>query len=117
MSSLMTVHLAYMDKDVQWHETLQVPIASTILEVLESSGWLWRDELMDFRAWIDEVKGTNIPTHKAWYVGVYAQKQPINYILEPNDRVEIYRPLTIDPMAKRKAKSKHKHKHKSPKQV
>lgn len=111
--SVMVVYLAYMDKDVQWHEILEVPTSSTILEVLQSSGWLSRHELREFGQWINTVKDIDSPSHQAWYVGIYAQKQPLTYVLQPNDRIEIYRPLTIDPMSKRKAKSKSKLKQKS----
>ena len=34
-------------------------------------------------------------------VGLFGQKVPLNHPLEPFDRVEIYRPLKVDPKAQR----------------
>ena len=49
----------------------------------------------------------NSPNHKSWYVGIFlAKKKRLDTILLAGDRIEIYRPLTINPMAKRKALSK-----------
>lgn len=39
-------------------------------------------------------------------VGIFSKQQPLNYILQEGDRIEIYRPLTIDPKEARRAKAK-----------
>ena len=38
-------------------------------------------------------------------VGVFSQRKPLDYVLEENDRVEIYRPLIIDPKEARRLKA------------
>ncbi|MBE9549182.1 MAG: RnfH family protein [Proteobacteria bacterium] len=38
-------------------------------------------------------------------VGVFSQRKPLDYVLEGNDRVEIYRPLIIDPKEARRLKA------------
>lgn len=35
-------------------------------------------------------------------VGVFSQAKPLDYVLQENDRVEIYRPLIIDPKEARR---------------
>lgn len=37
-------------------------------------------------------------------VGVFGEEQSFNYVLKPNDRVEIYRPLMQDPKLRRAMK-------------
>ena len=39
-------------------------------------------------------------------VGVFSKKATLHTRLQDNDRVEIYRPLTIDPMTARKKRAK-----------
>jgi len=36
---------------------------------------------------------------------VFSQKKLLSYVLKAHDRIEIYRPLTIDPMRKRKKRA------------
>lgn len=38
-------------------------------------------------------------------VGVFSQSKALDYVLEENDRVEIYRPLIIDPKEARRLKA------------
>lgn len=101
-----------MDTKVQWHENLSIAKDSTLHQALHVSGWLNREPLAWFGEWLSTIEVDTTPNHKAWHVGVYAHKQPLNYILQNGDRIEIYRPLIIDPMNKRKAKSKRVYKHK-----
>lgn len=74
-------------------------------QAIRLSGVLTLTELSNFDKWLDDNADTD-PNHKAWYVGIYSTKQRADTILADGDRVEIYRPLSDDPMSRRKAKTK-----------
>ena len=104
-SNLMTVYLAYAEDAVRQHYlTAQVSQGTTLYEALAQVGWLTQFE--ELARWCEQVADITTPTAKRWRVGVYAQKQPLNYTLQPFDRVEVYRSLSADPMSQRKNKSR-----------
>ena len=104
-NSLMTVYLAYAEDGVRQHYlTAQVSQGTTLYEALAQVGWLKQFE--ELATWCEQVVNTTTPTAKRWHVGVYAQKQPLNYQLQAFDRVEVYRSLSADPMSQRKSKSR-----------
>ena len=104
-NSLMTVYLAYAEDAVRQHYlTAQVSQGTTLYEALAQVGWLTQFE--ELARWCEQVADITTPTAKRWRVGVYAQKQPLNYTLQPFDRVEVYRSLSADPMSQRKNKSR-----------
>ncbi|WP_323128906.1 RnfH family protein [Psychrobacter sp. K31L] len=105
MGKLMTVYLAYAEEAKRQHYlTLSVAEGTTLYEALAQAGWL-----MQFPAlarWCEEVEQVITPAAKRWHVGIYAQKQPLSYPLQPFDRIEVYRSLSADPMSQRKSKSR-----------
>ena len=104
-SDLITVYLAYAEEASRQHyQTVQVSQGTTLYEALAQAGWLKQFE--ELASWCEQVANTTTPTAKRWHVGVYAQTQPLNYILQPSDRVEVYRSLSADPMSQRKNKSR-----------
>ncbi|WP_227686246.1 RnfH family protein [Psychrobacter immobilis] len=104
-SDLMTVYLAYAeDAERQHYLAVQVIQGATLYETLAQAGWLTQFE--ELARWCEQVAEMTTPTAKRWRVGVYAQKQPLNYTLQPFDRVEVYRSLSADPMSQRKNKSR-----------
>ena len=104
-TDLITVYLAYAEEASRQHyQTVQVSQGTTLYEALAQAGWLKQFE--ELASWCEQVANTTTPTAKRWHVGVYAQKQPLNYILQPSDRVEVYRSLSADPMSQRKNKSR-----------
>ena len=104
-SDLITVFLAYAEEATRQHyQTVQVRQGTTLYEALAQAGWLKQFE--ELASWCEQVANTTTPTAKRWHVGVYAQKQPLNYMLQPFDRVEVYRSLSADPMSQRKNKSR-----------
>lgn len=108
-SAMITVHLAYAeDVKRQHYVTLQVVKGTTLYEALEQAGWLI--QFPNLALWCEQVVGMTTPTAKRWHVGIYAQKQPISYILQPLDRIEVYRSLSADPMSQRKNRDKKKQK-------
>ncbi|WP_289048709.1 RnfH family protein [uncultured Psychrobacter sp.] len=104
-NDLITVYLAYAEEAARQHyQTVQVSQGTTLYEALAQAGWLKQFE--ELASWCEQVANTTTPTAKRWHVGVYAQKQPLNYRLQPFDRVEVYRSLSADPMSQRKNKSR-----------
>lgn len=103
-SDLITVYLAYAEEASRQHyQTVQVSQGTTLYEALAQAGWLKQFE--ELASWCEQVANTTTPTAKRWHVGVYAQKQPLNYILQPSDRVEVYRSLSADPNVSAQNKS------------
>lgn len=104
-SIMITVYLAYAeDAQNQHYLTLSVADGTTLYAALKQAGWLIQFE--GLAKWCDEVIDVAVPTAKRWHVGIYAQKQPLNYQLQPFDRIEVYRSLSADPMSQRKSKSR-----------
>lgn len=102
---LMTVYLAYAeDAQRQHYLALQVSDGTSLYEALRTAGWLTK--FPELARWCKEVVDITTPTAKRWHVGIYAQKQPLNYQLQPFDRIEVYRSLSADPMSQRKSKSR-----------
>jgi len=102
---MITVYLAYAeDAQSQHYLTLSVADGTTLYAALKQAGWLIQFE--GLAKWCDEVIDVAVPTAKRWHVGIYAQKQPLNYQLQPFDRIEVYRSLSADPMSQRKSKSR-----------
>ena len=104
-TAIMTVYLAYAEEAQRQHYlTLPVSHGTTLYEALAQAGWLTQFEKL--ARWCEEVTDIVTPTAKRWRVGVYAQKQPLSYLLQPFDRIEVYRSLNADPMSQRKSKSR-----------
>lgn len=101
----MTVYLAYAeDAQRQHYVALQVSHGTSLYEALKQSGWL--SKFPELASWCQEVIDIVTPTAKRWHIGVYAKKQPLSYVLQPLDRIEVYRSLSADPMSQRKSKSR-----------
>lgn len=102
---VITVYLAYAeDAKRQHYLTLPVSQGSSLYDALEQADWLAK--FPELASWCQEVMDNATPTAKQWHVGVYAKKQPLSYILQPLDRIEVYRSLSADPMSQRKSKSR-----------
>lgn len=104
-SRSMTVNLAYAKTATEQHyQALHVSEGTTIYEALDQAGWL--RQFADLALWCQQAIDIKVPTAKLWHVGIFAQKQPLSYQLQPFDRIEIYRSLSADPMSQRKSRSK-----------
>lgn len=96
----ISISLAYaVDKHTQLYREVEITQGSTILDALQYVGWL--QDFPDLAIWCQNHQ-QNEPAKKDWFVGVFSQKKALNYVLQPNDRIEIYRSLIIDPMKKRR---------------
>lgn len=97
----IAITLAYAPTvEQQYYEHLQVAAGTTLYEALILAEWLQRFPLL--AAWCEAVRTMETPTAKLWHVGIYSHKQPLNYVLKAQDRIEVYRTLKLDPMGKRK---------------
>lgn len=106
LEQCMTIAISHVaSSGKQYYSELSLPMGTTIYEALTLVPWVHGEEFEDFWHWVQN-NLDNSPNHKSWYVGIFSQKKRLDTILLAGDRIEIYRPLTIDPMAKRKALSK-----------
>jgi len=64
---------------------------STVADALEASGVF-----------------TSHPETKDLAVGIFSKQVPLHSLVKSGDRIEIYRPLIIDPMEKRRQRAKGK---------
>ena len=69
---------------------LQLPPGTTVAQAIEQSGLL------------SECPDIHLRDHAAFAVGIWGRKTTLNHVLRDLDRVEIYRPLLVDPKVARR---------------
>lgn len=86
---MVNVELVYVlqDKSVV-HKTLNLKAEATVEEALIASGIY-----------------NSHPETRAMAVGIYAKKVSLSHRVKDGDRIEIYRPLILDPKEKRRQKA------------
>ena len=88
MSSSINITVAYAPAPRQVHElSLQLPAGSTLQDALTASGL--QERFPDMRLQPGDV-------------GVWGRKAPLDQPLRADDRVEIWRPLRVDPKLARR---------------
>ena len=85
------VEVAYASKTAQRVLTVTVQAGSTIREVIAHSGIL---------ALFPEIDLTRQK------VGIFSKTASLSQVVNEGDRIEIYRPLLIDPMEKRRRRAR-----------
>ena len=70
--------------------SISLPPASTVADALRASGWLEAHDLA-----LDTLR-----------CGVWGRVQPLDHLLRDGDRIELYRPLTVDPKEARRLRYK-----------
>lgn len=75
---------------------VQLPSGSTVRDALRKSGLLDRKFADDALNIVQDVTP----------VGIYSERVTYDDILEEGDRVEVYRPLVLDPMEARRLRAK-----------
>lgn len=102
---VITVSFLYVHTDGQvFAKSLTIPKNTSLKSAILASDWLNLPEFVAIKTWLDDTDEDTTPNQKAWYVGVWSVKKPLNYLLQEGDRVEFYRPLSDDPMKKRQSK-------------
>ena len=91
VESLLRIELAYSPAPRQVL-TLAITLApgSTVADALRASGWLQAHGLA-----LDALN-----------YGVWGRMQPLDHLLRDGDRIELYRPLTVDPKEARRLRYK-----------
>ena len=82
MSATLSIDVCYALPDSQTLISLQLPPGATVQQAIDASGILGRHPEID----LAKLK-----------VGVYGKLKPLDTALADHDRVEIYRPLIVDP--------------------
>jgi putative ubiquitin-RnfH superfamily antitoxin RatB of RatAB toxin-antitoxin module len=90
-ASRLRIEVAYAEPDQQWVVALELPEGSTVREAIDVSGVLNAFESL-----------------KPWpaAVGLFGRLVEPETPLSPGDRVEIYRPLMIDPREARRQRTR-----------
>jgi putative ubiquitin-RnfH superfamily antitoxin RatB of RatAB toxin-antitoxin module len=70
--------------------TLELPAGSTLADALATSGWI------EQHGWATD----------SLRCGVWGRVLPLDHALRDGDRVEVYRPLTVDPKEARRLRYK-----------
>lgn len=88
----MRIEVAYARPDQQYLLSLDLPAGSTLSDALAAAGLTEQ---------CPELAGGEFA------VGIWGQieKSPQTRLLQAGDRVEVYRPLTVNPMVARKARA------------
>lgn len=86
MSALLSIEVCYALPHEQALISVELPQGATLQQALERSGILKRYPQID----LTQQK-----------VGVFGKFKPLDTVLADHDRVEIYRPLIVDPKAAR----------------
>ena len=87
----MEVELVYIDTDEEFIVSLDMAAAATVADAVEQS------QVLD-----------KFPSLKAvdYQLGIYSQEVSAETRLQAGDRVEVYRPLVLDPMEVRRQRAK-----------
>jgi len=86
MSARLSVEVCYALPDAQTLIALELPAGATLQQALDASGILKRFPSIDLNA---------------QKVGIFGKLKPLDTVLADHDRVEIYRPLLVDPKVSR----------------
>jgi putative ubiquitin-RnfH superfamily antitoxin RatB of RatAB toxin-antitoxin module len=93
MNKLIRVEVAYARPDLQQIVALEVEAGSTIEKVIQQSGIM---------GLFPEI---NLARQK---VGIFSKPRDLSDLVNDGDRIEIYRPLIIDPKEARRARARKK---------
>jgi uncharacterized protein len=86
MSAMLSIEVCYAHPGEETLLAIELPEGATVRQALEASGILERFPQI------------NLAQQK---VGVFGKLKPLDAVLADHDRVEIYRPLLVDPKAAR----------------
>lgn len=90
---MIHIEVAYAEPEQQWLLEEQVPKGTTVEEALARS---------QINEWVPDLKIER--------VGVWYKPVKMDYVLQEGDRIEIYRPLLIDPRERRRKEAEKKDK-------
>jgi putative ubiquitin-RnfH superfamily antitoxin RatB of RatAB toxin-antitoxin module len=102
---VIEVQLCYARPDLQILQTLQLPEGSTVQQAILHSGILQRVPELAQLAGLDQLAQLDSALVK---VGIFNKLKTLETVLREHDRVEIYRPLLIDPKVARRQRVQEK---------
>jgi putative ubiquitin-RnfH superfamily antitoxin RatB of RatAB toxin-antitoxin module len=86
---MVTIEIVYAPlKRAILHMTLELPQKATVLDALNASGIY-----------------TIYPDTRGFPVGIFTKQVSLEYVLKDGDRIEVYRPLMVDPKENRRKKA------------
>lgn len=84
----------------------RLPFAPTdVFGAIMQTSWLDLPEFDYLKQWLMQTPKTADINPKCWYVGIFSQKVRLCDGVADGARIEIYRPLPLSPMQKRKQKA------------
>ena len=90
MAETIRVEVAYVDGACQFLREVAVPRGATLAEAITASGFA-------------QTTGVDVDRLDA---GVWSKRASRDRVLDDGDRVELYRPLRLDPMEARRARAR-----------
>ena len=87
----MPIEVLYADSRQQILRRIEMPVGATVLQAVDASGIV---ELMPSGVF-DQTR-----------LGIFSRRVSAQQVLQPGDRVEIYRPLALDPMEARRQRAR-----------
>jgi putative ubiquitin-RnfH superfamily antitoxin RatB of RatAB toxin-antitoxin module len=87
----ITVEVVYAAAGQQQVRSVELPVGSTVMEAVIAAGFI--DELP---------QGTVDPER----LGIFSRRVPAQQVVRTGDRIEIYRPLMLDPMEARRRRAR-----------
>ena len=91
MAEQITVNVVYAEPERQVVRRVTLPVGSTVMQAIEASGIT------------QAVAGLVIDPER---LGIFSRKAAPDQVLGEGDRVEIYRPLTLDPKEARRRRAR-----------
>ncbi|GGX02550.1 UPF0125 protein [Pigmentiphaga litoralis] len=89
----IAVQVCFADVSTIWQRDVQLPDGSTVATAIDASG---------FRGAYPNVDPAVLG------VGIYGKAVPLTTLLQPHDRIEIYRALRFDPKDSRRRRADHR---------
>ena len=90
MAEQVTVEVVFAEPSRRWLRKVTLPAGSTVAQAIEASGI------------VREISGLVVdPTR----LGIFSRKVTPDHVVGEGDRVEIYRPLTLDPKEARRRRA------------
>jgi len=86
---VLRISVVYLRPGLAFERALRLPAPATVGAAIEASG---------IRDAVPELAGVSMQ------IGVFSQRRALSDALHDGDRVEIYRPLTIDPKEARRVR-------------
>ncbi|AIF47833.1 RnfH family protein [Dyella japonica] len=90
MAERITVEVVYAEPSRRWLRQVTLAAGSTVAEAIEASGLA------------QEVPGLVVDPAR---LGIFSRKATLDQVVGEGDRVEIYRPLTLDPKEARRRRA------------